>query len=70
VVAQAIKTKQGKKILLINKNKTEATVLLPGEVSSIKQVDVSTRENAPSQTTVNGNVVKLKAFGVAVVEVR
>lgn len=72
VVAQGIKTKQGKKILLINKNKTEATVLLPADVtnSSVKQVDVSTRENAPSQNTVNGNVVKLKAFGVAVVEVK
>jgi hypothetical protein len=46
--------------------------LLPADVTSsnVKQVDVSTRENAPSQTTVNGNVVKLKAFGVSVVEVR
>lgn len=72
VVAQAIKTKQGKKILLINKNKTEATVLLPADVtnSNVKQVDISTRENAPSQTSINGNVVKLKAFGVAVVEVK
>jgi hypothetical protein len=70
VVAQGIKTKQGKKILLINKNKAEATVVLPTEVNSIKQVDVSTRESAPSVVAVNGNTVTLKAFGVAVVEVR
>jgi hypothetical protein len=64
VVAQGIQTKQGKKILLINKHNTEATVVLPAEVKScvLKQVDVTTREN--------GNVLVLKAFGVWVVEVK
>jgi hypothetical protein len=72
VVAQGIQTKQGKKILLINKHSTEATVVLPAEVKagSIKVVDIATRENAPAQITVNGNVVVLKAFGVGVVEVK
>ena len=50
----------------------EATVLLPGDVkaSNVRSVDVSTRENALAVVVVNGNGVTLKAFGVAVVEVR
>ena len=72
MVAQGIKTKQGTKILLINKHNTEATVLLPGDVKggNVRSVDVSTHESAPSVMPVNGNVVVLKAFGVAVVEVK
>jgi hypothetical protein len=72
VVAQGIKTKQGRKILLINKHNTEATVLLPAEASNsvVKLVDVSTRENPPAQGTANGNTVVLKPFGVMVVEVK
>jgi hypothetical protein len=71
VVAQAFKTKQGKKILLINKHNTAAQVLLPGiQNNIIKQVDVSTRENPPAQTTLNGNLITLQPFAVAVVDMK
>jgi hypothetical protein len=72
VVAQGIKTKQGRKILLINKQNTTAQVLLPAEANNaiIKQVDVSTRENPAAQTTLTGNVLTLKPFSVAVVELK
>jgi hypothetical protein len=72
VVAQGIKTKQGKKLLLINKHNTDAQVLLPADITagSIKQVDITTQENAPSQTTANGNMITLKPFAVAIVDVK
>ena len=72
VVAQGIKTKQGRKILLINKHNTEVQILLPAEAnnSSIKQVDVITRENPPVQTVLSGNTLTLKSFSVTVVEVK
>ena len=71
VVAQGIKTKQGRKILLINKHNTPSQVLLPGVNNSIiKQVDVSTRENPPSQTTLTGDLITLQPFSVAVVEMK
>jgi hypothetical protein len=72
VVAQGIKTKQGRKILLINKRNTEVQVLLPAEANSstIKQVDVITGENPPVQTVLSGNSLILKPFSVTVVEVR
>lgn len=72
VVAQGIKTKQGRKILLINKNNTEVHVLLPAEAnnSNIKQVDVITGENPPVQTVLSGNALILKPFSVAVVEAK
>ena len=70
IVAQGIKTKQGRKILLINKHNTDVHVLLPAEASNsiIKQVDVITNENPPAQSTVSGNTLILKPFSVAVVE--
>ncbi|OQP57776.1 glycosyl hydrolase family 39 [Niastella vici] len=71
VIAQAIKTKQGKKVLLINKHNTPQQVLLPQANNRIiKQVDVDTRENPPAQTTITGNLVTLKPFSVAVVEIK
>jgi hypothetical protein len=72
VVAQGIKTKQGRKILLINKHNTEVQILLPAEagISIIKQVDVSTAENPPVQTVLSGNTYILKPFSLAVVEVK
>jgi hypothetical protein len=72
VAAQGIKTKQGNKILLINKHNSAAQVLLPAEAknSITKLVDVNTRENPPSQTTLAGNMITLQPFSVAVVEVK
>jgi hypothetical protein len=70
IAAQGINTKQGKKILLINKHHSEVTVALPSEITNgvIKQVDVMTGENPPAQTTVSGNTIVLKPFAVAIVE--
>jgi hypothetical protein len=71
VVAQGITTKQGRKILLINKHNTPSQVLLAGANNSIiKQVDVNTRENPPSQTTLTGDLITLQPFSVAVVEMK
>lgn len=72
VVAQAITTKQGKKLLLINKHNTEVVVQLPGKEGNalIKQVDISTGENPAVQTTLAGNTVTLQPFSVAVVTIR
>lgn len=46
--------------------------MLPAEATNgiVKFVDVNTRENPPAQATANGNMVVLKAFRVAVVEVK
>jgi hypothetical protein len=72
VIAQAIKTRQGRKLLLINKHNTPAQVLLPADVNSpvVKQVDATTRENPPAQTTITGNLLTLQPFAVAVVEMK
>ncbi|WP_207512964.1 glycosyl hydrolase family 39 [Longitalea luteola] len=72
VAAQGIKTKQGQKILLINKHNTAAAVLLPATVNNgiIRQVDVNTRENPPALTTFTGNMITLQPFSVAVVEMK
>jgi hypothetical protein len=69
VVAQGITTKQGKKLLLINKHNTAVTVQLPAEATNgiIKQVDVSTGENAPASSALAGNTVTLQPFSVAVI---
>jgi hypothetical protein len=72
IVAQGIKTKQGRKVLLINKHNTEVYIQLPAEASnsSIKEVDIITRENPPVQTALSGSIHTLKPFSVAVVEVK
>jgi hypothetical protein len=72
VVAQAIKTSQGRKLLLINKHNTPTQVLLPADVNNaiIKQVDVTTRENPPAQKALTGNLVTLQPFSVTVVEIK
>jgi hypothetical protein len=47
-------------------------IQLPAEASnsSIKEVDIITRENPPVQTALSGNIHTLKPFSVAVVEVK
>jgi hypothetical protein len=70
VVAQGISTKQGRKLLLINKHNTETLVQLPAKTNNavVKVVDVVTRENPAAQTKVSGSTITLKPFAVAVVE--
>jgi hypothetical protein len=71
VIAQGIKTSQGRKILLINKHNTPSLVLLPGaNNSTIKQVDVNTGEKPPTKTTLTRDLVTLQPFSVAVVDMK
>jgi len=68
ITLQAFNTKQGKKLLLINKrNKTEK-FMLPAAFKGGKltAVDVTTGDNEPAQSTVNTNTIELKPFAVAV----
>ena len=72
IVAQGMKTRQGRKILLINKHNTEEQILLPAETktSIIKLVDITTGENPPAQAALSGNTLTLRPFSVAVLEVK
>ncbi len=69
VDAQGFETKEGKKILLINKRNEEIKLQLPPEVKggSVSYVDVTTRENSPDKLQLNDNNIVLKPFSVAVV---
>lgn len=70
VASQAIITKKGKRILLINKLNKNASVQLPGEAKAAlaTSVDVSTGDNQPSQIKLSGNAITLKPFSVTVIE--
>jgi hypothetical protein len=72
IAAQAVKTKTGKKILLINKLNAKAQIVLPADIKNgiIKYVDVSTGENPAATTILQSNVIILKPFSVAVVELK
>lgn len=69
IYSQAFITKSGKKILLINRQNKERTVVLPPDAKSktISSVDVSTGENPPSKIEITDNTITLKPFAVAVV---
>lgn len=71
IAAQGIITKQGKKILLINKHNTAVPVVLPAEAGNtvVNQSDILTGENPPAKTTLAGNTMVLQPFAVAVVEI-
>jgi hypothetical protein len=70
VTTQAIITKKGRRILLINKLNRDASVELPVEAKGAlaASVDVSTGDNPPSQTRLPGNAITLKPFSVTVIE--
>lgn len=72
LAVQGILTKQGKKILLINKHHTAVPVVLPAEAANgvINYTDIFTGENPPAQTTISGHTIVLKPFAVAVVTIR
>jgi len=67
---QGFVTKDGKKILLINKKNEELRVQLPAETkdATISYVDISTRENPPVREPVTGNTITLRPFSVAVIK--
>ncbi|HWB25448.1 MAG TPA: hypothetical protein VG738_08200 [Chitinophagaceae bacterium] len=66
--AQGFKTKQGNKVLLVNKRNREITITLPGNMKGAKLsvVDSTTSENEAAQSTINGTEITLKPFAVAV----
>jgi hypothetical protein len=72
VGAQGFKTKDGRKILLINKRNKEMQIQLPADAknSSVSYVDIITNENPPSQEQQIGNIIKLKPFSVAVIKLK
>jgi hypothetical protein len=70
LAAQGIITKQGRKILLINKHNSAVTVVLPSEAGNavVNQSDILTGENPPAKTTLSGTTIVLKPFAVAIVD--
>ncbi len=72
VGAQGFKTKDGRKILLINKKNAEIEIQLPADAkeASINYVDIMTKENPPSQVPLSSKIVKLKPFSVAVIKLK
>ncbi len=69
---QAFITKNGKRILLINKRNKEIEIELPGEAkgSAVKSVDVTTRGNPPSALQLADSRITLKPFSVTIVELK
>ena len=69
---QGFVTKQGKKILLINKLNTIAKVQLPAEAKDavIDCVDVTTMENPPAKQQLTSTSISLKPFAVAVITLK
>ena len=61
-------TKQGKKVLLINKrNKTVKLTVPAFKGGKLIAVDTSTGDNEPSQSSIDRDVIELKPFAVAVI---
>ena len=70
LITQAFVTKEGRKLLLINKQQEEVQVQLPAGTngSEISYVDETTGETEPAKKQVSGNAVRLNAFSVAVIK--
>jgi len=69
VAAQAYRTAAGRKLLLVNKGDTAASVDLPPEAAGARMdvVDTLTGENPPQSSTMPGTRVTLSPFAVAVI---
>jgi len=70
VAAQGFITKNGKKLLLINKGNEKVPLRLPEEAKGarISFVDMTTGDDLPSKETLSAASVKLNPFSVAVVQ--
>ncbi len=70
VIAQAMITGKGKRLLLINKMNAATTINLPPGASGkrITYTDATTGEHAPEEAVVAGTAISLKPFAVAVVQ--
>lgn len=69
---QAVITKNGKRILLINKMNKDVPIVLPGGAKdgTARSVDTSTRENPPAEMQLTGGTITLKPFSVTVVTLK
>ena len=69
---QGFVTKEGKKILLINKKNVAVQVQLPAEAKDawVSYVDVTTMENPPVKMQLTSNTISLKPFSVAVINLK
>jgi UDP-N-acetylglucosamine--N-acetylmuramyl-(pentapeptide) pyrophosphoryl-undecaprenol N-acetylglucosamine transferase len=56
-----------RKVLLVNKRNREIELTLPGSASGMEYVDQTTMSKPPGKEAVNGDKLKLRGFGVAVV---
>jgi hypothetical protein len=67
---QGYQTRTGRKLLLINKRNAPRIVNLPAEAqgADMDKVDLSTGDNPPQSTKINGTSVTLTPFEVAVVQ--
>ena len=72
IVAQGFLTKNGKKLLLINKRNIEVPLQLPAEVKDawISYVDETTQENPPFKVQLVGDNLTLKPFSVMVLKLK
>lgn len=72
LMVQAFVTKQGRKLLVVNKRNREQTVTLPDEAagSQVSLVAPSTGDKAPRTETLSGHTMTLQPFEVAVVGYR
>jgi hypothetical protein len=70
VISQGFITKDGNKLLLINKELKDVQIQLPknSKAVSVTYVDATTGENAPATKKLTGNTIKLSGFSVAVVD--
>jgi hypothetical protein len=69
VAAQGFVTKEGEKILLINKKNDEIQIQLPIDTKGawLNYVDITTLENPPAKVQLTGNTIKLSPFSVAII---
>lgn len=72
ITAQAFVTSEGRKLLLINKRNKEVQLELSDKMrgAQIQYVDVSTGDNPPKQRQLNGSMLTLKPFSVAVISLK
>jgi len=67
--AQGFVSAQGKKVLILNKRNKTISIKVPAEFKAAKLniVDIASGEKEPVQTKLNGNIIEMQPFAVAVV---
>ncbi len=69
LLAQGFNTKQGKKVLLVNKRNKTVNLVLPAifDKAKLTVVDESTGDNPAAQSAIAGREIEIKPFGVGVI---